>query len=204
MPNMIIRNSLFIFFLFLFYSCGNKTFDTSEELYAYLAEENNGYKYSKEINGVTYILQYRPTDLLVKQEIGDSITIDKVNQLRGKYEKNLYFNLSMSKNGQELLNSAVGDRGRFGQMVNDLAFYMNEKVNVYTPTKDTLDMLDFVYPRMYGMSNATTIMLVYPREEKYLKEEYLNFTIEDLGFYTGEVRFKVKTKPLKNEPKLNF
>jgi hypothetical protein len=45
---------------------------------------------------------------------------------------------------------------------------------------------------------------VYPRDKEFLKEEYLNFTIEDLGLYTGEVKFKVQIKPLENEPKLNL
>lgn len=204
MLNMIKRNSFFIVLLVIFSSCSSKSFNTQEELIEYIADEDNGYKYAKQVNGVDFSLQYRPTDLLVKQELGDSISDDKVKKLRDKYRNFLYFNLSMSKNGQELLSNVAGDRTQFGQMVNDLAFYMNEKVTMYTPEKDTLDMVDFVYPRMYGMTSATTILLVYPRDNNYLKEEYLNFTIQDLGFYTGEVKFKIKTDPLKNEPKLSF
>lgn len=204
MLSMTRRSSLFILFILIFSSCGNKSFDTTEEIFAFIAEEGNGYKYTKEVNGVDFTLQYRPTDLLVNQEIGDSISKDKVKSLRQKYEKYMYFNLSMSKNGRELLSNVVGDKSQFGQMVNDLAFNMNEKVNLYTNEKDTLTMTDFIYPRMYGMTNETTIMLVYPRDEKYLKEDFLNFTIEDLGFYTGEVRFKIDTAPLKSEPQLNF
>lgn len=204
MLSMTRRNSFFILLILLISSCGNKSFDTSEEIFAFIADQDNSYKYTKSINGVDYTLQYRPTDLLVNQEIGDSISNDKVKNLRDKYKKYMYFNLSMSKNGKELLSNVVGDKSQFGQMVNDLAFNMNEKVNLYTADKDTLTMTDFIYPRMYGMTNETTILLVYLRDEKYLKEDYLNFTIEDLGFYTGEVRFKIKTAPIKNEPQLNF
>ena len=185
-------------------SCGNKTFDTTEEIVAFVSDEDNEYSYQKEVNGVAYTLQYKPTDLLVQQELGDSISDKKVKELREKYSKYLYFNLSMSLNGQELLSNVVRDKQQFGQMVNDLAFNMDQKVHFYTPEKDTLAMADFVYPRMYGMTNATTILIVYPRDEQYLKEDYLNFTIEDLGLYTGEVKFKVATKPLKREPRLNF
>jgi hypothetical protein len=45
---------------------------------------------------------------------------------------------------------------------------------------------------------------VYPREVRYLKDTYLNFTIEDLGLYTGEVKFKIPTDKLQNEPRLRF
>lgn len=201
---MIRRSKLFILFILIFSSCGNKSFDTTEDIFTFISDVDNGYKYTKEVNGVDFTLQYRPTDLLVNQEVGDSISKDKVKALRQKYNKYMYFNLSMSKNRKELLSNVVGDKAQFGQMVNDLAFNMDEKVNFYTAEKDTLIMIDFIYPRMYGMTNETTIMLVYPRDEKYLKEDYLNFTIEDLGFYTGEVKFKINTSPLKREPQLNF
>lgn len=44
----------------------------------------------------------------------------------------------MSKNNQELLNGVARDKSKFGQMVNDLAFGMEEKGHLYTPEKDTL------------------------------------------------------------------
>jgi len=147
---------------------------------------------------------YRPTDILVKQELGDSINTGKLKILREKYKNYMYFNLSMSMNNQELLSVAPKNRNEFGAMVNQLAFGMSEKVHVYTPSKDTLELADFIYPRMYGMSRATTIMFVYPRDEKTLKDEYINFTIEDLGMYTGEVKFKVPTDKLNNEPQLKL
>jgi hypothetical protein len=81
---------------------------------------------------------------------------------------------------------------------------MNEKVHLYTLSKDTLEMADFIYPRMYGMSRATTIMFVYPRDKAAMDQDYLNFTVEDLGLYTGEVKFKIMTEKIKNEPKLSF
>jgi hypothetical protein len=201
---MIKRNSLFLLLLVIISSCGNKSFDTAEEMVAFISDEENEYCYKKEVNGVIYTLQYRPTDMLVQQELGDTRSEKKVKQLREKYNKYLYFNLSMSLNGQELLSNVVRDKQQFGQMVNDLAFNMDQKVHLYTPEKDTLSMTDFVYPRMYGMTNATTILIVYPRDKQFLKDDELNFTIEDLGLNTGEVKFKVNTQSLKNEPQLNF
>jgi hypothetical protein len=109
----------------------------------------------------------------------------------------------MSVNQKELLSIVPKNRNEFGAMVNQLAFGMNEKVHLYTQSKDTIDLTDYIYPRMYGMSRATTIMFVYPREEA-LQEKTLNFTIEDLGMYTGEVKFKLDTEKLQQEPRLKF
>ncbi|MBV7269078.1 hypothetical protein KCG49_07750 [Winogradskyella sp. WHY3] len=187
-------------------SCGGNTFDSEEELMTFLLEETNGYKHSKTVNGVDFSLMYRPTDLLVKQELGDKeVTKEEVRKLRDKYKNNIYFNLSMSKNNQELLSTAPRDRNEFGAMVNQLAFGMGEKVHLFTQSKDTLELADFVYPRLYGMGRATTIMFVYPRTKEQLNsKDILNFTIEDLGLYTGEVRFKVGVDRLIDEPKLKF
>ncbi|WP_298140183.1 hypothetical protein [Flavobacterium sp.] len=199
------KNSCFLLLLLFFVaSCGNKTFDSTEELTEYIQEEDNNYCYKKTIEGVEYILKYRPTDLLVNQELTNKQDQKKIEQLRDKYNKYMYFNLSMSLNNQELLSNVSQDKSKFGQMVNDLAFGMEKKVNLFTKKNDTLAMTDFVYPRMYGMTNSTSIMIVYPRDKKYLKEEYINFTIEDLGFYTGEVKFKIKTQEIVNEPQLRF
>jgi hypothetical protein len=200
----MIKNKLLLFLLLLFISSCTKTFDTQEEMNDYIQDEDNGYNYKKTVADVDYVLQYRPTDLLVKQELGEDTNPAQIEKLRKQYNKYIYFNLSMSKNNQELLNGVARDKVKFGQMVNDLAFGMEDKLHVYTPTKDTLALADFIYPRMYGMSNSTSIMIVYPRDTKYLKEDYLNFVIEDLGLDTGDIKFKLKTKALINEPQLVF
>jgi len=195
---MIVPLLVFIF------SCNHKTFNTETAILAYIQDETNGYTQQKTINGIDYTLTYRPTDMLVKQELGDSIFQKKIKQLRNKYAKYMYFNLSMSANNKELLSVAPKNRNEFGAMVNQLAFGMNEKVHLYTQSKETIELADYIYPRMYGISKATTIMFVYPRDKRTLQNEYLNFTVEDLGLYTGEVKFKLPTDKLINEPKLAF
>lgn len=185
-------------------SCSNNTFNSSEELVAYIQEPDNGYHYTKTINGVDFSLLYKPTDLLVNQELGEEVVDNKINSLRTKYGEYMYFTVSMSKNNNELLSNVAGDKQKFGAMVNQLAFGMEQKVHLYTPKKDTIALADYIYPRMYGMSGATTMLFVYPREGKVTTSEFMTLTIEDLGFYTGEVKFKIPSKVFKNEPKLKF
>ena len=200
------KTLIVIFLAALLMGCqGHKTFDNEDDLIMYIQDEQNGYTQHKTINGVEYTLLYRPTDLLVNQELGDaSASAVQVQTSREKYKNYLYFNLSMSKNNQELLSVAPKNQNEFGAMVNQLAFGMNEKAHLFTQQKDTIELADYIYPRMYGMSRATTMMFVYPRNPDNLDQDYLNFTIEDLGLYTGEVKFKIDPKALKNEPQLKF
>ena len=203
----LFQKTLTLSFLgvFLFGCQGHKTFENEDDLLMYIQDAQNGYKQQKTVNGVDYTLLYRPTDLLVKQELGDaSATETQVQTSRDKYKNYLYFNLSMSKNNQELLSVAPKNQNEFGAMVHQLAFGMQEKVHLFTPQKDTIELADYIYPRMYGMSRATTMMFVYPRATDNLNQDYLNFTIEDLGLYTGEVKFKIETQKIKNEPSLQL
>ncbi|WP_034230130.1 hypothetical protein [Aquimarina pacifica] len=194
---------IFTGFLLLI-SCNNTIFGTTEELWEYLRDPEHEYLQTKTINGVNFSIVYKPTDLLVEQELGKERSISKIDSLRNKYGKYMYFNVSMSKNNQELLSNVAGNKQQFGAMVNELAFGMKQKIHLYTPKKDTIAMADYIYPRMYGMSGATTILLVYPKEEKLVDADHFNLTIEDLGFYTGEVKFKIPTKIINNEPQLKF
>jgi hypothetical protein len=189
---------------FILISCSNKTFSNKEELLDYLKNKDNEYLKTKNVNGFEYSLLYKPTDLLVEQELGEDVSIKKVKELRKKYIKYMYFNLSMSKDGKELLSATPKNKQEFGTMVNQLAFGMKNMVHVFTSKKDTLEMLDYNYPRMFGMSKSTTMLFVYPRDKKYLEEEYLNFTVQDLGNYTGEVKFKIATNKIKNEPQIKL
>ncbi|GFZ94241.1 hypothetical protein GCM10011531_27550 [Aquaticitalea lipolytica] len=192
------------FIVFLLVNCSNNAFTDEEALLEYLKDEENGYVQRKSVNGIDFELMYRPTDLLVKQELGDSIISDRVKVLRDKYSKYLYFNLSMSKNNKELLSTTPKNRAEFGQMVNQLVFGMNEKVHLYTQSNDTIQMIDYVYPRLYGMGKSSSLMFVFQRDEKKLKEEYLNFNIQDFGLLTGEVNFKVSSQKVNKEPYIQF
>lgn len=203
---MKLKKSLFYSTLLIlcFSSCKTKSFNTKDALWEYLEEKENGYLQEKNINGYNFSLLYKPTDLLVEQELGEEKSDEKIKELREKYQKYMYFTLSMSKDNKELLSTTPTNRNEFGAMVNQLAFGMREKVHLFTQQKDTLEMLDYNYPRMYGMSQSTTMLFVYPRDEKFLNEEILNFTIQDLGTYTGEVKFKIPTNIILNEPKIKL
>ncbi len=202
--NSCIRIAVLSLLVILFTSCGPRSFDTSEALWEHLKDSENGYQFAKKVNGVEYVLTYKPTDLMVQQEIGKQKDVARVEDCRKKYGDHMYFNLSMSAEGQELLNHMAGDRSQFGLAVNQLVFGMGDRVHLISKERDTLPLEDYIYPRMYGMGNSTNMLLVYERNDKLLKEDFFHFTIEDLGFATGEVGFKIPTDPIKNEPILDF
>ncbi|HNP66308.1 MAG TPA: hypothetical protein PKH16_00250 [Aequorivita sp.] len=194
---------LFAIFLILvaFSACNQKTFDSKEALLKYLQDEDNGYIQKKTVNGVDFSLMYRPTDLIVSQML-KSKKLNEADSLRKVYKDYLYFNLSIAKGNQEIL-SALSSRNDFGRMVNRLAFGMEEKTHLYTNKNDTIQILDYIYPRMFGTTNTTSVMFVYPNIEME-DVQFLHFSVEDIGIGTGDIKFKIPIKKIRNQPKITF
>lgn len=170
----------------------------------FLTEGNNGYLQKKTINGIDFKLLYKPTDLLVEQELDQNYSSKDIDSLRANYKNHVYFNLSMSKNNEELLSDLSSNRGEFGEMVNTLSFGLTEKIKLITSQKDTIRMLDYSYPRMYGLSKATSLILVFPVVRELNESESVDLVLADIGYGTGEVKFSFDTSTIRKQPQLNF
>lgn len=200
MMNRLFLISICLLFIILT-GCSGISFKTDKELLQYLNDEDNGYVQNKTINGVKFTLLNRPVDLLVNQEI-DSSNVEKIEAIREKYKNYFYMNLSIQKNNQELLSVIPTDKAGFAELVNKLSFDINQNIHLYTSSRDTIQMSDFVYPRTFGMSKSTTILLVYPRNKITLKDDFLVLSLANLNLGTGEVKFKIDTDKINNEPSL--
>ena len=188
---------------FLFHSCQKAV--SEQELLEYIKNPENGVLLEKEVGTVNYKIYYRPSDLLVNQELRayEIKTDSLINYYKDIYHKNLYFMVSLSRNKQEILSNVAGNKQRFGSMVNQLAFGMDQKVTLTTSEKDTLYLMDYVYPRTYGVGNSTDILFAF--ENKYINQaEWIQLVIEDFGLQTGDVRFKFLTKDIRKTPNLKF
>jgi hypothetical protein len=201
------RNILYLILIFIviFFLSSCHSPRTEKQLSAYIADEDHGLNQQKTVNGVDIRVTYRPQDFLVKQEL-DAAPVKSdslITALRANYNKQLYFVLSLSKNNKEVLTSVAGDRVVFSEMVNRLAFGIGEYVTLTTSNRDTLQLLDFVYPRMFGMSNSTDILLAF-KKEKLNNAEWLKLSIADIGLQTGNISFTFKTRDINKTPNLKF
>ncbi|HBO75035.1 MAG TPA: hypothetical protein DD653_10150 [Marinilabiliales bacterium] len=168
---------------------------TKEELMAYVNNPKNGLVQEKEINGTRLKLTYKPYQLLAWQEMQavDTLTPEKEKEILSRYSQQHYFVLSISQGGKEILSNAA-DRQRFSQMVSQFAFGMGQTVTLTTAEQDTLPLLDFIYPRMYGMAPSTDILFAFTREKT--KTEYLTFYLDEFGLRTGETRFVILNREM--------
>ncbi|PKD18734.1 hypothetical protein APR41_17645 [Salegentibacter salinarum] len=170
----------------------------------FLQNEDNGYTKRKVINNIDFKLMYKPTDLLVDQHLENNFSIQEVDSLRAALKDFMYFNLAISSDNREVLNTLAQDRAEFGKMVSTLSFNFQDKVSMVTSNKDTIQMVDFSYPRMYGLSRATSLLLVFPVEAGLRNSATIDVIVEDIGFQTGQVKFRYDVSLITNQPEINF
>ena len=198
-----MKHLLLIMLSILFFACSD-SYESEAEMMTFLKDPKNEYIQFKRTNGVDISFMYRPTDLLFLQEMDDLENLSVLDALRDKYDNYLYFNLSMSKDGEELLSIVPKDRNQFGAMVNELSFGMRDKIHLYNTSRDTIEMVDYVYPRMFGYSKSTSMLLIYPRDERTMDSDFITLEIQDLGLNTGALKFRIDKTKIKSEPSLAF
>ncbi|MGB0523978.1 MAG: hypothetical protein ACPGJS_13505 [Flammeovirgaceae bacterium] len=175
-----------------------------QELNAYIQDESNGLIKKQTRKGIDVAVACRPTDLLVAQELRakPNHTTDFIDSLKQKYDQYAYFMLSLSKGNQEVLRQ-TGDFSSFSNTLQTLSFDMASYVNITTSQQDTISVADFIYPRLYGASQNTSLLFVF-RKDKINATEWVQFNLKEFGLGIGVTRFRFETSALQNIPQLVF
>ncbi len=198
---MIFKVSPF-FLIVLLIGCEPKTFSTEKELIAYIQDESNGLKVINDVGDYKVAVIYRPTDLLVKQEVGEKPAKEAIEKARKKYQNYYYFILSLSKSGKEALDQSQGF-GQYSEMVQRLSFRVPEFVNMTTSASDTIPVADFILNRTYGLSSSTDVLVVF-NKEKAIDQKWVQFNLNEFGMGLGNSRMRFKVKDLEGCPKVTL
>ena len=202
---MASKNIIMSIFLIgcLFLACNNKkSFTSKTELLDFLKNEDYGYTQKKVVNNLAYELMFKPTDLMIISELEnrEKTLLD----LKSKYADKIYFNLKIRKEGKDILTTKFNNRSSYNTMVNELVFNIGNKIHWITKKRDTIQLLDYVLPRTYGMGNSSNFLLVFPKTKEFFKSNSSTLTIQDIGLGTGEVNFRINHTILINQPKLSL
>ena len=175
------------------------------QLKEFILNEENGLSQSITVNEQTIQVAYRPVDLLICNEVKAKEIKDEkqIRDLKKDYDQNMYFILTLSANNQEIINQSIGNKEIFEKAVKQLAFGMNEHVYMVNSEKDTIPPTDYIYPRMYGGSPATSLLFVF-NKDKLQHTDYMDFCLNEFGFGTGNQKFRFRSKDINNTPQLKF
>ena len=158
---------------------------------------------SKKHQDFDITVTFRPTDLLVAQEINNDHPVDtsRLNALRKKYQGHYYFILSLSKNEKEAIYQIP--QAHFSGIVQTLSFGMSPYINLTSSGQDTVAVADYIFSRTYGMGTATTLMFVFSRE-KVKEDEWVQFNLKEFGMSLGNHSFRFNIADLEGVPSLDF
>lgn len=190
----------FIVALLLLTGCTQVSYLSEEELGKYILNEDNGLIKKKEAGGLNLQVYYKPTGLLVAQELGQKQDTALYNQLNKKYGAYAYFVLDLSSNDKNALYQS-GSYDRFSENLQTLAFRMDQFANLTTSAQDTIPVGDFIYPRLYGMSSSATVMFVF-NNKKVWDADWVSFNLSEFGMGSGNQQFRFDVNDLKKAPKL--
>lgn len=185
----------------LTFSCNESVpvVNSPEELHAFVNDPTNGLKKEKEIGSVELTLSSRPNDLVVQQFLrGDKSA--NIDSLRNRLNQYLYFVLDISNEGKDVLSSQRGSAS-YMETLSNISFNLRKYIYLKSGKSES-ELIDFNFPRLYGMSTSTSVLLVFKAQE--IKEEEFEIVVDDLGLGIGRQRFQFDQKDIKNTPKLDF
>jgi hypothetical protein len=189
---------LFLFLLLAIVGCDKAV--SPPELRSYIKDTRNGLQQSIVSRGIKVGLMYKPTDLLVSQEIDEPVRDEGlVTSLRNKYSTYHYFILSFSKNNGEVTD----DGSDPGALIQRLAFQMSKYVNLTNSERDTVSVADFTMDRTFGLASSTNVLLAFKRNS-IQEGDWIQINIKEFGLGIGEQRFRFSVKDIVRAPKIEF
>ena len=177
---------------------------SKDDLVGYIQKEKNGLVKKQEVNGITVSVSYFPWQMLVAQELDGQNKSDSaiIKKLEKNYSGQYYFKAKFSKDGQEAIRR-LGSFDRYSEMVQVLAFRMNDYINLTTPKRDTIEMADYFFDQTYGMSDGNTLLLSFSKD-KITGNKTIDINIGECGFGTGALKFTFERDAIEATPKLVY
>ncbi|MFA6924372.1 MAG: hypothetical protein WC223_08980 [Bacteroidales bacterium] len=198
---------LIIMIIGFFISCQSdkgKLIDNPATLKQYCNNSDNGLIKKKDIENISIIVKYRPTDFMVANELRNKKVTNKVvDSLRKIYSTSYYFILEIMYNTK---NSAIEgplygnsiSYQEYAKKVSELSFDFQNKVYLVSG-KDTVKPVLHSFERGYELENKETILLCFQGD---IKNDSVKFCYYDDLFGTGMNQFQFVLDKEKL-PKLN-
>lgn len=196
--------SLYILAALLFYlfpGCQRTMGKT--ELLSYLNNPGNKLMLMDSSADLTYKVYFKPSDLIASQYLtryGNTINPDS---LKKAHEDYLYFNLSISYMGKDLFSQRIQGTD-FGDLQKRVSFALEQYISLSDELGTNYKLIESNYPRLYGMTPATNILLVFKKTKKEFADRY-ELIVRDFVMDTSDqLQFTFYKKDILNAPELNF
>lgn len=172
---------------------------------AYLADPAHGLTQTTEANGATITCAYRPTELLVLQDLAGQPAAASAarDSLARAYAGKTYCTLTFSRNGQELENQFVSQPLLRQRVVDYLQKGIAADAFLATAPGDSVSAAASFYVQQYGISGHSTVVLVFATPRLRVAQGF-HLTLRGQALGLGDHRFFFTAHDLGALPPLRY
>jgi len=184
-------------------SCANPLPPTAYQ--AYLADPAHGLTHTAEANGATITCTYRPTELLVQQDLASIPAVSPATRdsLARAYAGKTYCTLTLARNGSEIENQFVNDPAAYQQALTYLNTGIAADTFLATTPHDSVPAAASMYVRQYGTTGHSMLLLIFDTHQLTPQQGFhLTLRGERLGL--GTLRFPFAGRDLAALPALQL
>ena len=187
--------------LLLTWACAPETISL-DELKKYPMNPEHGLIQKVEKGNTVLEMYYKPKELIIAQELSAHPTDEERKSLARTYDSLDYFVLRLSRNGQEIENGYASDPAQFTDVLSYLSYYIGPDIYMIQQ-QDTVPILDAVYARTFGATDATNVMAVF-KSKLTSHSGPTTIYFNDTRFGTGLNEFVFDSDRIKSIPTLKF
>jgi hypothetical protein len=174
------------------------------EYKAYLADPAHGLTHTVDANRATITCTYRPTDLLVLQDLAKApANVVTQDSLAHNYLGKTYCTLKLACNGSEIENQFVNDPAAYQQALTYLDTGIATDAFLATTTHDSVAAVASMYVRHFGATGHSTVLLVFDTHQ-LTPQQGFHLTLRGQHLGLGTLRFSFAARDLAALPALKF
>ena len=175
------------------------------EYRAYLADYTHGLTHTAEAGGATVTCTYRPTPLLVLQDLASVpvATPSVRDSLAHAYTGKTYCTLTLARQGSEIENQFVNDPAAYQQILTYLNTGIATDAFLTTTPLDSVPAAASLYIRQFGTTGHSTLLLVFDTH-RLTPQKGFHLTLHGQRLGLGTLRFPFSGTDLAALPALKF
>lgn len=163
-----------------------------EEYLSYYEKNKHKYTETIERNSVKAVICYQPNEFFIARELASN-TSDNNEIINNKYNKSLFFTLSLSSDKKQRGSFLLEREGVQGFSKNVFKNTFNRGNNFFLSIQtDTVKIADYHYERNWGIGNEDIFLLTFNRNQLNRKITDYHLIIRDITPEIGTIDIPLK------------
>lgn len=174
----------FVYLMVTIQSC-KPTIESKADLHAYIGNTDNGLCDTIKQSEIVAKIKWQPWQL-ISNKLGPNKGKEDSNSYM--FSKNMYFVLSLSKDGKEVLRQLPFEK--YSEMVQVFSFRMADFISASSVEGISIPPVESLFQQTYGMTDSNMLLVVFEKED--LKDcKDLMITIKEFGLGIGDLKFRL-------------